>query len=459
MRTRMIWRLAVVSAVVGATFFAQGETNKAAEGNLSLMTRTHKLTQAVAYETTIDGDEATVVVAGAQAMTNAKIKEARAADKEGKVADFSRPYLRLVFKKTGELKDWGAADNNSSVMRSTRDPATGELTVRDGRAVGQVSRVTRPDDMLPSSFDFKFDLALQKLGESLPEPTAKQGGPAASVKPTVSGLFRGNGKEAKLAYVSAQWREPFNDKTGMMLIFTEKDHAKEKKPKVEAMFGKYGSALIISTHEDGGIYGCQVVHTAHQKQGFSSIGNIELSDFTYADGKVEGELSTNGQVDTFGETWEVKIKFVAPLGEIPQEFQVAEAKNPKTDKEPETTASDSANDKVSALMKSVGMPAGKSAGTGIKAKELSLPKDASGVEYQGLAGYLAFKSKSDVKKVCAELTAGLKAQGWQNDGPDVVSPQSAILRRKQGQAKLTIIAKPAAGGSEVKMLTEGLSWD
>ncbi len=458
MTTKTIWRLAVVGVVGGTALLARGDTDKA-EGTLSLRTRTHKLAQAVAYKTTIDGDEATVVVAGAHAITSEKLKEARAADKEGTVPDFSRPYLRLVFSKTGELKDWGAADNNTSVSRRTRDPATGELTMREGRAVGKATRANNPDDMLPSSFDFKFDLALQKLVEPLSEPAAKKGGPAASVKPTVSGLFRGNGKEAKLAYVSAQWREPFNDKTGMMLVFTEKDHAKEKKPKVEAMFGKYGSALIISTHEDGGIYGCQVFHTAHQKQGFSSIGNINLSDFTYADGKVEGELSTNGQVDAFGETWEVKVKFVAPLGEIPKEFQVAETKTPKTDKEPETAASDFAGDKVSALMKSVGMPAGKSAGIGIKAKELSLPKDASEVEYQGRAGYLAFKSKSDVKKVCAELAASLKAQGWQNDGRDVVSPLSAILRRKQGQAKLTIIAKPEAGGSEVKMLTEGLSWD
>ena len=136
------------------------------------------------------------------------------------------------------------------------------------------------------------------------------------MKPTVSGVFRGNGKEANLAYVSAHWREPFNDKPGIELVFTEKDHSKEKKPDMGAMFGKFGSALIISLHEDGQIYSCQVVHRAHQKQGFSSIGNFETTDFTYEDGKVEGELTTDGQVDTFGEKWEVKIKFVAPLGEI-----------------------------------------------------------------------------------------------------------------------------------------------
>jgi hypothetical protein len=28
-----------------------------------------------------------------------------------------------------------------------------------------------------------------------------------------------------------------------------------------------------------------------------------------------------------------------------------------------------------------------------------------------------------VKSVCAELAASLKAQGWQNDGMDMVNPQ------------------------------------
>ena len=42
---------------------------------------------------------------------------------------------------------------------------------------------------------------------------------------------------------------------------------------------------------------------------------------------------------------------------------------------------------------------------------------------------------------------------------DMVNPQSSILKRKQGEATLTIFVKPDNGGSEVKMLTDGLSWD
>jgi hypothetical protein len=64
-----------------------------------------------------------------------------------------------------------------------------------------------------------------------------------------------------------------------------------------------------------------------------------------------------------------------------------------------------------------------------------------------------------VKSVCAELATNLKAQGWTNDGPDLVNPNSSILRRKRGEASLTIFVKPESGGSEVKIMTEGLAWE
>ena len=66
--------------------------------------------------------------------------------------------------------------------------------------------------------------------------------------------------------------------------------------------------------------------------------------------------------------------------------------------------------------------------------------------------------RSNVKSVCAELAANLKAQGWTNDGPDMIQPQSSILKRKRGDATLTIFVKPDNGGSQVQMFTEGLAW-
>ena len=136
-------------------------------------------------------------------------------------------------------------------------------------------------------------------------------GPAAAADPPVSGKFTGNGKEAKLMFVSAQKGEPYLDSPTTRLIFTEKDHSKDKRPDFKAGFGDYGSALVITVDEDGKIIGCVVAHSAHEKKGFSSLGSIAMSDYKAADGKVTGKIKTDGVVDTFGEKWQVDIRFEA----------------------------------------------------------------------------------------------------------------------------------------------------
>ena len=339
MGNKFIHLLIALSVMWAVTLFAQEGTPNRADWTLTLDKKTYPLRHALAYETKIDDEEAVAVILSAQSVPSEKLKEARQAEKEGNDGVFDRPYLRLVFKKTGELKNWSAAAGGTSMGRQS-GAAKGDLKMQNGRVSGNASQPVESDSMFPSSFDVHFDLALLKAGDSLPASTPVKRGPAANVNPTVTGVFKGNGKEAKLAYVSAHWGEPFNGKPGMVLVFTERDHSKERKPDFGAAFGRFGSALIISLHENGDIYGCQVVHSAHQKQGFSSIGSIRTNDFTSADGKVSSELTTDGQVDTFGETWEVKINFVAPLGDIPKEFQVAESKKPQKEATPAADDSD-----------------------------------------------------------------------------------------------------------------------
>jgi len=448
--------LAAVAAIGGAaTLFAQegAKPAKAAEGTLMLEKKTHPLTHALAYETTINDEELIAVVLSGQAVSSEKLKEAQAAEKDGSDPDFKGPYLKLEFTKAGALKLWSAADGGTSLGRRD-DNATGELKLQDGRVIGKASQPLETEARFPAGFDVRFDVPLLKAGESLPATVVKKPGPAANVKPSVTGVFKGNGKEAKLAHVSAHWREPFNDKPGIVLVFTEKDHSKDKKPDFNAVFGRFGSALKISLHEDGGIYGCQVVHTAHKQQGFTSLGRIKTNNFTFADGKVEGELATDGELDVFGETWEANLKFVAPLGEIPKEFQTADSKKSGTAEVDEPAPTKSTTAKVSE--KNTAQPVADQ----LNIKDLVLTKDASDVEYKAFVQHLLFKSKSSVKAVAAELAANLKAQGWSNDGGrDLITPVSSILKRKRGEATLNIFVKSENGGSEVKIFTEGLSWD
>jgi hypothetical protein len=315
--------------------------------------------------------------------------------------------------------------------------------------------------MIATAFDVRFDVALLRAGDSL--PPSKKPGPAANVKPSVTGVFKGNGKEAKLASVSAHWREPFSDKPSMVLVFTEKDHSKDKKPDFNAGFGKFGSALVVSLHEDGDIFGCEVAHSALKHQNFGSIGKIRTNDFEYADGQVKGELTTDGPADVFGETWEVNVKFVAPLGEIPKELQPGESnmsEKPKTEDKPvASTADDDEPATTNPTTRLSEKAAPKPAADQLNAKDLSLTKDSSDVEYKALVEHIVFKSKANVKSTCTELSANLKTQGWTKQGNDPITPASAILKRKRGDAALTIFVKPESGGSEVKIFTEGLAWE
>jgi hypothetical protein len=442
-------------AVIGgaATLFAQegAKPAQAAEGTLMVGGKNYPLTHALAYETTINEEEVIAVVLSGQAVLTEELKKAKEGEKEGQDSEFKRPFIKLEFTKIGELKLWSASAGNTSLGRRGGN-ATGELKLQDGRVSGKASQPNETEGMFPAGFDVHFDVALLRAGESLPATIIKKPGPAANVKPSVTGVFKGNGKEAKLAHVSAHWREPFNNQPGMVLVFTEREHSKDEKPDFNAAFGKFGSALIISLHEDGGIFGCQVVHTAHEKQGFTSIGQIKTNNFQFADGQVQGELATDGQVEVFGQTWEVNLKFVAPLGEIPKEFQPTDSKKPEedaTDKPATTKPTTELTEKA----------APEPAKDQLKVKDLALTKDASDVEYQALVEHLLFKSKTNVKSVCAELAANLKAQGWTKEGSDLVTAASSILKRKRGNAALTIFVKPENGGSQVKIFTEGLSWD
>jgi hypothetical protein len=123
----------------------------------------------------------------------------------------------------------------------------------------------------------------------------------------VSGKFTGNGKEAKLAFATAFKSD--TDKDRIVLLFTEKDPSREKNPRVKAVFGDLGSALIITVTPEGKVVGCEVAHAAHKKGMFNDIGTLTTTDFKIADGKVTGGLTTDGEKETFGEKWEVKLTF------------------------------------------------------------------------------------------------------------------------------------------------------
>ena len=98
------------------------------------------------------------------------------------------------------------------------------------------------------------------------------------------------------------------------------------------------------------------------------------------------------------------------------------------------------------------------AGPRIAARKLPLPKDAAEVEYKQLVEHIQFSSERPVEAVANEFSSKLKQQGWKESPGSLMGKKNAILKREQGDAKLTIMVQPAATGSVVKVFTEGLDW-
>ena len=136
--------------------------------------KTYPLKHALAYETTIDDEQAIAVVLSGQAVSSEKLKEAKETEKEGNDPDFKRPFLRLVFTNTGAFKHWSASAGGTMLGRRSGS-ATGELKLQDGRVIGKASQPLETEGMFPSGFDAQFDVALLKAGESLPASTVRKG--------------------------------------------------------------------------------------------------------------------------------------------------------------------------------------------------------------------------------------------------------------------------------------------
>lgn len=125
----------------------------------------------------------------------------------------------------------------------------------------------------------------------------------------VSGIFNGNDQPAKLAFVSAHKGTPLRGQETIKLVFTEKDHLKDEEAALKALFGDYGSALVIGIQFDGKVVTCDVRHEAHKQRPISSPASVKMSEFKNENGLISGKLTTDGKAEAFGQTWEVNLTF------------------------------------------------------------------------------------------------------------------------------------------------------
>ncbi|HVJ87042.1 MAG TPA: hypothetical protein VM452_15415 [Caulifigura sp.] len=439
-----ICTLALLAAFTFVPAATAADGSPPVEGTLFLGGKTVPLKYVVAYESRESDETRVSLVFSDRRIPVAEIKkELDAHDGSDRTLLLSQPYLRLVFKDGKPASVNGAANNTSF---GTGGEYEGSVTITNGIATGHAKLEKTEPGPFQRAFDLKFNVPFGlTAGAAKPAPSA------TPPKPSVTGTFKGNGKAAKLSYVSARPGEPFADKPSILLVFSEKDHTKDPKPDFNASFGKYGSALIINLHDDGSIFGCQVAHSAHQKGAFSSVGAIHTEEFDVTENSVAGKITTGGEQTFFSQTWDVDITFAVPLNAAAARIAKVEPKTPAKPPEVKSPA------KQPMAPRATGdKPASK--GASLAVNDLPFLKDAKDVNYKKIVGMLDYKSSTKVTALAAEIQKGLTDNGWQVDGAEIVNPNSTILRRKSGDGELTIFIKPSGTGSEVKVMSKGLDW-
>lgn len=196
---------------------------------------------------------------------------------------------------------------------------------------------------------------------------------------------------------------------------------------------------------------------AHVKKPFSAPTSLHASQFELGNGRVASEITTDGEQTFFDQTWDVKLKFVAPYappkGNSPAVSSASgKAKKLADQKAAMATESSHIDNKHVDDSKA---PSGDK----LNVKDLAMPADARDIVYKRLVQQIAFQSDTAVQLLADEFSEKLTAQGWKLDGgANLVTAKSAILRCSRGAAKLTIIVKSADQGSKVTIMTKGLDW-
>ena len=134
----------------------------------------------------------------------------------------------------------------------------------------------------------------------------------ASAQSTVSGVYTGNGKPAKLIQVTARKGEPESGQPVTVLVFSSKDQGGDPKADFNALFGKFGDALVVRIFADGKVYSGDLVHAALDTPGGSAqvFGILKIEDFKTACGEISGHLTSGGAQELHGDQkWEVNLTF------------------------------------------------------------------------------------------------------------------------------------------------------
>lgn len=133
----------------------------------------------------------------------------------------------------------------------------------------------------------------------------------ARAETAISGAYTVNGKAATLTQVTAHKGDPVFDKPVTEIVFTAKDQKGDPKAAFNAVFNKYGDAIVVKVAANGDIVGADLAHSGWSRQGMpvSTSGTLKIVDFSTAGGEISGRLTSSGVKTFFDDKFEVDITF------------------------------------------------------------------------------------------------------------------------------------------------------
>ncbi len=137
---------------------------------------------------------------------------------------------------------------------------------------------------------------------------------AKTLNGTVDGVYRVDGKDAKIGFARSYKGEPFNNHPTIEVALTEKDSS-EGKGRPMFWHDKYGAAVVVTLmKEDDGyhVIGSTFLHTALKDGGSNGTGIVSLKDTKEANGEISGELVTKPDTTLFDQKLDVDLKFKVP---------------------------------------------------------------------------------------------------------------------------------------------------
>jgi hypothetical protein len=136
---------------------------------------------------------------------------------------------------------------------------------------------------------------------------------SASTQSPVSGAYTCDGAPATLTQITTHPDDPEMGKPVTALVITANDQGGDPKAAFNALFNKYGDAIVVHMFADGTIYSADMVHSKLDAPGGSAqlSGVLKIENFSTANGEISGHLTSDGPVDVHGQKLNVDITFHA----------------------------------------------------------------------------------------------------------------------------------------------------